>query len=139
MQVENINHIHYFSEDFEKTKKLMEIILGREPNFFHDYTQEAGVIVSFWNFPHGFQVMGVSDKSKTWGQFGTDTGKKGMHTLSCQVKSIEECEPELKAMGWEILHDTMAASGGVREVTVDTHGDFNFYIELMEYVADFRE
>lgn len=76
---------------------------------------------------------------KTWGTFGTDTQKKGMHTLSCQVKSIDAVIPEMEAMGFTCMHDTVAASGGVREVTFDSYGTFGFYIELMEYCSDFRE
>ena len=139
MYVENINHIHYFTTDFEKTSRVMKVILGREPNFFHDYTQEAGVIVNFWNFPHGFQIMGVSDKNKSWGAYATESAKNEIQTLSCQVKSIDACIPEMEAMGFAPIHDTDAANGGVREVNFDAAGTFGFNIELMEYRNAFNE
>lgn len=138
MEIERIDHIHFISKDHDKTRAAFEAITGRKPLFFHDYTPEAGVIVSFWNFPCGFQILAVSDKEKAWGDWLLEA-EEGIHTISMLVRNIEKCIPEMEAMGYKMIHDTVAASGGVREVTFDTTETFGFFVELMEYVIDFRQ
>lgn len=140
MQLENINHIHVVTDNFEKYQETMEFLFGRPPNFFHDYTPEAGTKVSFWNYPIGFQIMGITniEKAQVYSDWyvGADPG---IHTLSCQVRNIEDCIPEMVANGWSFIHDSGYAGGQVRESVFDTVDTFGFYIELMEYVADARE
>jgi hypothetical protein len=139
MELENINHIHVVTKDFEKYKETMEFLFGREPNFFHDYTPEAGCVVAFWNLPIGFQVMGLTDLEKV--QVYSDwlpDAEPGIHTLSCQVRNIDDCMKEMEANGWSFMHDGGYAEGQVRECVFDTFDTFGFYIELMEYVADQR-
>ena len=133
MEVQNIDHIHFKTNNMERDTSLFEGLLGSNFPYKIDVSTSHGLRCSFHPPPLGFNLVEVTDEDYEMSKMYAEA-PEGIFAISLKVPDIEKATVEMESMGYKLL--LRYDFGPIKEALFDTKKAFMLYIELMEYPGE---